>query len=209
MSIDLGEVTVLLGQRDSGKSVLLEHLMSQMGRYVTIDHLYNHAPPNSTDVTDFAGFVRAWQSGQTRINIRDPSIKDTERFDDWMRLLGQIENYYLIIDEVHKWTNANYCPPVFSDIVQTHTSHGNVGLITSCRQAKSLPTEIWAEANNYAIFHYGSYEDSKIRDLEIGSEHKQKIHEIDPHSHKFLFHRNRTGYEPRIMGPVPLPNHLY
>jgi hypothetical protein len=177
-----------------------------MDRYICVDHLWNHNPPQSTDVYSLPQAVEAWRRGYTRLNIRETAVKSEDTLTEYLRFAGQIEDYYLVIDEVHKWVSANYIPSVFDDFVQTHTSHGNVGLIVASRQATPIPRSVWNECNNYFIFHYGGGRDAKIEKLEMAEEHKQKIHRLD--KHEYLFATDRTGHTPEVCPPVPLPSHL-
>jgi ABC-type dipeptide/oligopeptide/nickel transport system ATPase subunit len=202
--IELGHIVSILGQRNSGKSNLLDFLMSNMEQFVNIDIIGEHMVDGAISVESVEQFVTALNEGYSKIHIHDPNAYDEEKLEEYLGIFGQLENYFLIIDEIQNWTNENYCPSVLEQIVQVHSSHKNCGVIIATRQATPIPRSIWNESNHYIIYHYGKSRDAKIKGLPIADEDKNKIHTIDPNSYRFLYISDETGIEPQILERVPL-----
>ncbi len=204
INIDLGEITTVLGQRNSGKSVLLRYLMYQMQSFVNIDPLQEHYLDSAISVQTPQEFKNAIENGRVKIHIHDLECLKEDGLNKYLGLFGQLRNTFLIMDEIQKHTNANYCPESLSEIIQIHTSHNNCGLVVATRQAKFLPTELWIETNNYMIYYYGKSRDAKIKQLPVADEYKDKIHTLDPTQHEFLYITDETNKQPVVMDAVPL-----
>lgn len=205
MRIDLTEISVVLGQKNSGKSVLMEHLLTQMDRYLVIDPNHEHGPPGSRVVSSPAEVLRAWVEGDTRLVVRDAPLT-TEKAEQYMRAFGQLQNAYLVIDEAHNYMNAHSVPEVLKQIAKWHVTHNNCGLLLGAHQAKEINDALWNHVDNYMIFAYGDHEDSKLKGLSMPNKHL--VHELDPESYQFVFYRDVSGATASARGPVPIPRHL-
>lgn len=205
MRIDLTEITVVLGQKNSGKSVLLEHLLTQTERFLMIDPNHEHGPPGSVVVRSPADVLREWMNGNTRQVVRDAPLT-TEKAVQYMRAFGQLRGAYLFIDEAHNYMSAHSVPQELKDIAKWHLTHNNCGLVLGAHQAKEINDALWSHVDNYVIFSYGDHEDAKLAGASIPGKHQ--VHGIDPESYKFLWYKDVSGAESHIRGPVPVPGHL-
>jgi len=205
MNIDLTEITVVLGQKNSGKSVLTEHLLTQMDRYIVIDPNHEHGPPGSIAISTPAEGLREWVNGNTRQVVRDGPLTE-EKAEQYMRVFGQLQNAYLVIDEAHNYMSAHHVPGVLKHLAKWHLTHNNCGLVLGAHQAKEINDALWSHVDNYLIFSYGDHEDSKLRGASIPNKHR--VHELDPDAYEFLWYKDVTGAESKVRGPVPIPAHL-
>lgn len=203
---NLGEVSIALGQKNSGKSVLLEYLATKMDRYLIIDPYNDHNPPNSVTVRSGREILLAWAKGHTELVLRGNPIIEEEQFIEAIKAFGQLKNVHLIIDEVDTWTNANYCPEELKYWAQFQVSHKNSSLFVASRQATPIPSDIWTQVDNYFIYFYGAYEDAKIKQLPLSDEYKQQIRQLE--GHQFVYWRDIMGSKPQIADPIPLPKHM-
>jgi len=205
MDIDLTEITVILGQKDSGKSVLIEYLLTQTERFVCLDPNHEHGPPGSVVVTSPAEVLREWLAGNTRQVVRDAPLNE-EKAEQYMRAFGQLRDAYLVIDEAHNYMSHRSVPQVLKDIAKWHLTHNNCGLLLGAHQAKEINDSLWSHVDNYLIFSYGDHEDAKLAGASIPG--KSQVHGIDPDSYQFLTYENVSGASSSISGPVPVPTHL-
>lgn len=205
MDIDLSEITVLLGQKNSGKSVLFEHLLCRTERYVCLDPNGEHGPPSAVFATSPRDVLRYWVDGETQIVVRDQPLTE-EKLLDYCRVFGQLQRAYLFIDEAHNWMSANYIPDVLKDLIKWHVTHYNCGLVVAAHKAKEIHDQMWTQTDNYFIFSYGDHEDSKLAGVSIPDKHV--VHELDPTSYQFLFYKDVAGADSQVRGPVPIPSHL-
>jgi hypothetical protein len=205
MNIDLSEVTAVLGQKNSGKSVLIEHLLTGMRRFVCIDPQADHGPPGATFVTSPAELMQEWARGNRRIVVRKTPITD-EDLTEFLRAFGQITDAYLVIDEAHNFMSEHSLPRVLKLIVKWHISHSNNGLVIGAHQAKEIHDKVWQQVDNYLIFAYGGHEDSKFSSVDIPN--KRAVQDLDPQNYRFLYYHDVAGADSEIRGPVPVPRHL-
>lgn len=210
MNIDLSEVTIFMGKKNSGKSVAIEYFLTQCDRFVAIDPNHEHGPPGATVATTPSAVLSEWLRGNTRIIIRDEQgALEEDRAMKYARIVAQLPECYLIIDEAHKYMTHSYCPGVLAQIAKWVVTHQNCGLVFGVHTGSDVPTELWSQVDNYVIFPYGGHEDSKMADLDIPREDKQKVvDELDEDSYQFLTYSNSAGVEAETRGPVPLPEHL-
>lgn len=202
----LGDVSIVLGQKDSGKSVLLEHLLMGMESYVIIDPLDDHYPPGSLDIYSPAELREALKRGQSKCVIKEP-FDDEERLTEYLQVAAHYERLHLIIDEANLFMNAHACPDILEKWAQFQVSHSDCAMILAARQAKHIHDAVYSQADNYYVFYYGSHEDSKFQSLPISREHKDQIQELDPFH--FLYKRNSARFnKPYVNDPVPLPDHM-
>jgi len=202
MDIEKDHIVSVLGQRNSGKSVLLDFLMFQMTSFINLDLLGEHKIKGAVVVHTPKQLVSALNQGYNKIHVHDPNLIDEGTLNEYLGIHGQLKNTFLVIDEIQKWTNANYCPSKLSDFVQVHSSHMNCGVIVATRQATPIPREIWSETNHYCIFHYGRSRDAKIEKLPVDDNTKKIIHNLDPESYRFLHLSDETSSDPEVMERV-------
>ncbi|WP_158055973.1 hypothetical protein [Halorussus halophilus] len=207
MNIDIGEVTAVIGQKNSGKSVLTEYLLTQMDRFIALDPNYEHGPPGASAVKSPEGVWRHWMEGDQRLVARDSRGALTEeRMDEWVRAVCQLQEAYLLLDEMHNYTKATYCPTVLKKLVKYVVSHQNIGFVFGVHLASDIPSDIWSQIDNFIIFSYGDKWDSKMQDASIPD--KRVVQELDPSSYQFLTYKDQLGGESKVRGPVPIPDHL-
>lgn len=207
LNIDYGEITAVIGQKNSGKSVLMESLFCNMDRYVLVDPNYEHGPPGAVAVEGYRDVWRNWMEGNTRQVVRDRRGAITEeRLPEYVRAVGQLQECYLGIDELHNYTNASYCPDALKKLVKYVVSHQNVGFVFGVHMAKDIPSEMWSQIDNFVIFSYGDKWDAKMQEASIPEKHK--VRELDPDSYQFLTYKNQLGGKSEVRGPVPIPDHL-
>ncbi|ELZ22406.1 hypothetical protein C475_17878 [Halosimplex carlsbadense 2-9-1] len=205
MDIDLSEITAILGQKNSGKSVLFEHLLAQTERFICLDPNAEHGPPGAVYPDSPRDVLRHWVNGRTRQVIREvPFTEDV--LEQYCRAFGQLQECYLYIDEAHNWMGANYIPEILQHLVKWHVTHSNCGLVLAAHKAKEIHDQIWTQTDNYIIFAYGEHEDSKFRRVSIPG--KERVTQMDPNSYQFLYYKDVAGAESHIRGPVPIPSHL-
>jgi len=204
MNIDLTEITVILGQKNSGKSVLTEHLLTQMDRYLGLDPNHEHGPPDSIAVSTPAESLREWVNGNTRQVVRDGPLTE-EKAEQYMRVFGQLQDAYLVIDEAHNYMGPHRCPEILEDMARWYVSHSNGGLVLGAHKAKDIHDAIWQQVDNYFIFSYGDHEDAKLSSVSIPDKHR--VHSLDPASYQFLSYKDVAGADSEIRGPVPVPSH--
>jgi anti-anti-sigma regulatory factor len=205
MQIDLTEITGIYGKKNSGKSVLFEHLLTQTERYLCLDPNHEHGPPGSVAVSSPAEVLTEWLRGNTRQVVRDAPLTE-DKLVNYCRAFGQLKGAYLYIDEVHNYMDAHNCPDVLEDLSKWHATHNNCGIVLASQQAKSINDAIFQHMDTHFIFHYGSHEDSKLR--ELGPETVQKVRNLDFNSYQFVYFHDVTGGEPAVAGPVDIPDHL-
>jgi len=205
VKIDLTEVTGIYGKKNSGKSILVEHLLTQTPRFVAIDPNHEHGPPGSTAVTSPVELLREWAAGNTRLVVRDPPLKD-EKFVQYLRAFGQLKDAYLYVDEAHNFMSPHNAPQEIVDIAKWHVTHNNCGLVLGVQQAKSIYDAVYQHIDTHISFHYGRHEDAKLS--ELGPHVVEAIRGLDYGSYQFVYFRDVTGGEPEIRGPVPVPDHL-
>jgi len=205
MDIDLSEITVLLGQKNSGKSVLFEHLLDQTERFICIDPNGEHGPPGAVFPSSPAECLRLWMDGETRQVIRAVPF-DENTLDQYCRVFGQLERCYLYIDEAHNWMSANYIPEVLQHLIKWHVTHSNCGIVCAAHKAKEIHDQMFTQTDNYLIFSYGEHEDAKFARVSIPDKHI--VTELDPESYQFLYYKDVAGAESEVRGPVPIPSHL-
>lgn len=205
MQIDLTEITGIYGKKNSGKSVLFEHLLTQTERYVCLDPNHEHGPPGSVAVTSPADVLRQWVQGNTRQVVRDAPLTK-EKAAQYARAFGQLKDAFLYVDEIHNYMSEHSCPQVFEDLAAWHVTHNNCGMVIASQQAKSVHDALFQHIDTHFIFHYGSHEDAKLRTL--GPETVRKVQNLDFSSYQFVYYHDVTGGEPQVAGPVPVPDHL-
>ncbi len=205
MNIDLTEISVVLGQKNSGKSVLIEHLLCRTERFLCLDPNHEHGPPGSVVVTSPADVLREWMDGNFRQVVRDAPLT-TEKMREYLKAFGQLQGAYLYIDEAHNYMGYSHVPDELKDIAKWHLTHNNCGLVLGVHQAKEVHDSLWSHVDNYVIFSYGDHEDSKLAGASIPGKHR--VHEIDPNSYQFLYYKDVSGASSEIRGPVPVPEHL-
>lgn len=205
MDIDLSEISVILGQKNSGKSVLFEHLLCQTERFICIDPNGEHGPPGAVYPESPADVLRLWMDGHTRQVIREvPFTEDV--LEEYLRAFGQLRECYLFVDEAHNWMGPHHIPEVLQHLVKWHISHSNCGLVVAAHKAKEIHDQIWTQTDNYLLFAYGEHEDSKFRSVSIPDKHK--VTQMDPTEYRFLFYKDVAGASSQVRGPVPIPSHL-
>lgn len=205
MDIDLSEITCILGQKNSGKSVLSEHLLCQMDRFICIDPNAEHGPPGAVYPNDPIDVLRLWSEGHTRQVVREVAFTE-DVLEGYLRAFGQLSEAYLYIDEAHNWMSANYIPEVLKNLVKWHISHSNCGLVVAAHKAKEIHDQIWTQTDNYVIFAYGEHEDSKFSGVSIPD--KREVFDLDPSEYRFLYYKDVAGAVSTVRGPVPVPGHL-
>jgi len=205
MDIDLSEITVILGQKPSGKSVLFEHLLAQTDRFMCIDPKAEHGPPGAVYPESPRDAIMKWSEGKTKQVIREVRF-DEETLNQYLRAFGQFQEAYLYIDESHNWMSANYIPESLKHLVKWHISHSNCGLVCAAHKAKEINDQVFTQTDNYFIFAYGDHEDSKFSRASIPDKHR--VTSLDPNSYQFLYYKDVAGAQSEIRGPVPIPEHL-
>jgi GTP-binding protein EngB required for normal cell division len=205
VKIDLTEISVVLGQKNSGKSVLIEHLLTRMRRYVVLDPNHEHGPPKAAIAHSPAELLSLWMTGETRIVVRDAPLSE-EKAEEYMRAFGQLQRAYLVIDEAHNYMSYSYIPDTLKHLVKWHVTHNNCGIVLGAHKAKEIHDQIWTQTDNYMIFSYGEHEDSKLAEASIPS--KRQVHDLDPDAYQFLWYKDVSGAESEVRGPVPVPEHL-
>jgi hypothetical protein len=205
MKIDLSEITAVYGKKNSGKSVLIEHLLVQMPRFVAIDPNHEHGPPGSVAVTSPVELLKRWVQGETRIVVRDAPMSDG-KFREYLRAFGQLKNAFLVVDEAHNFMSEHDAPPELVDVAKWHCTHNNCGLVVGSQQAKSVNDAVFQHVDTHISFFYGSHEDAKLRKL--GSPFTRRVRQLSPEEYCFVNLYDVTGGEPEIRGPVPIPEHL-
>lgn len=203
--IDLSEISVLLGQKNSGKSVLFEYLLTQCDRYICLDPNGEHGPPGAVYPESPVDCLRLWMDGETKQVIRDMPLTE-DKLVQYLRAFGQLQRCYLFIDEVHNWMNFNYIPEDLRQLIKWHVTHNNCGIVAAAHKAKDIEGTMWSQVDNYFIFSYGEDRDSKIREVSIPDKHL--IFALDPESYQFLFFKDVAGSSAEVRGPVPIPGHL-
>jgi len=210
VNIDYGEVTAIIGQKNSGKSVLTEYLLTQMDRFVCIDPNSEHGPPGAVAVESYDDVWRSWMDGDTRQVVRDRRGAITEeRMEEYVRAVGQLQRGYLFLDEMHNYTSASYCPDPIKKLASYTVSHQNIGFVFAVHMAKDIPNKVWSQIDNYIIFSYGDSWDRKMREASIPG--KEKVKEggaVKADSYQFLTYENKLGGTSEVRGPVPVPDHL-
>lgn len=231
LDIDHGEVTAVIGQKHSGKSVLMERLFCEMDRFVLLDPNHEHGPPDSAAVERYQDVWTHWMDGQTQQVVRDRrGALINDRMEEWVRAAAQLQDCYLGIDEAHKFMNANSCPDVLRTLVKHVVSHQNVGFIFGVHMAKDIPSDVWSQIDNFVIFSYGDKWDAKMQDTSIpykkvvkdgygasaaGMADETTIPEpelrdgLDPKSYRFLTYKDGLDGTSTVEGPVPIPAHLH
>ncbi len=205
MDIDLTEISVLLGQKNSGKSVLFEHLLTQTERYVCLDPNGEHGPPGAVFAESPTEVLFNWMEGETQIIVRDMPLTE-DKLVQYLRAFGQLQRAYLYIDEVHNWMSSHYIPDVLKDLIKWHVTHNNCGIVVAAHKAKEIHDQIWTQTDNFFIFSYGEHEDAKMSEVSIPD--KGRVHDLDPESYQFLYYKDVAGASSQIRGPVPIPRHL-
>jgi len=206
--IDLSEITLVVGQKNSGKSVLLSHIMGQMSQYICLDPLFDHNLPDATPVTSVEDAKQEWKKGNRKLITRVPRLRE-EKAMEFVEFVSHLENTFLIIDESNMYMSSHSIPQELSDFAQFYVSHKNNGLILACRQLKDINTDVITQVDNTIMFSYSSWKDSKFKDIDIPPESKDKIvNDVDPESHRYLFVKHRAGFDPEIREPVPLPDYM-
>jgi len=205
MNIDLAEISVVLGKKNSGKSVLMEHLLTQTERFMCLDPNHEHGPPGSVVVTSPGAVLTEWMKGNTRQVVRDAPLTE-EKAEQYMRAFGQLKEAYLYIDEAHNYMSYSHVPQVLKDLAKWHLTHNNCGLVLGAHQAKEINDALWNHVDNYMIFSYGDHEDAKLAGASIPNKHQ--VHSIDPQSYQFLWYKDVSGATSKVRGPVPIPAHL-
>lgn len=231
MNIDIGEVTAIIGQKNSGKSVLSELLLTEMGRFLCIDPNSEHGPPGASAVERPRDVLTNWMQGDTRQVVRDRRGALTEeRMADWVKTAAQLQDMYLYLDEGHNYMGANSCPDVIRKLAKHVVSHQNVGFIFGVHMAGDIPSDLWSQVDNFIFFSYGDSWDNKMKKVSIPCKkvikdgypakkaeslsEKHGIPEdilrngLDPESYQFLTYKDQLGYSPSVRGPVPIPDHL-
>lgn len=205
MDIDLSEITVLLGQKNSGKSVLFEHLLTQTQRYICIDPNAEHGPPGAVYPSNPGEVLDYWRQGETRQVVREvPFTEDV--LDQYLRAFGQLQRCYLYLDEVHNWMSAHHIPETLQHLIKWHVTHNNCGIVAAAHKAKEIHDQMWTQTDNYLIFSYGDHEDSKFSKVSIPD--KRRVTQMDPNSYQFLYYKDVAGAQSEVRGPVPIPDHL-
>lgn len=205
MDIDLSEISVILGQKNSGKSVLFEHLLTQTDRYICIDPNGEHGPPEAEYPDNPGEVLDLWAQGERQQVVREMPFTE-EKLSEYLRAFGQLREAYLYIDEVHNWMGPHNIPEVLQHLVKWHITHSNCGLVVAAHKAKEIHDQVFTQTDNYFIFAYGDHEDSKFRKVAIPDKHR--VTEMDPESYKFLTYKDVAGAESEVRGPVPIPSHL-
>jgi len=205
MDIDLAEISVILGQKNSGKSVLFEYLLTQTERFVCLDPNGEHGPPGAVFAESPEEVLYYWMDGETRIVVRDMPLTE-EKFTQYLQAFGQLQDAYLYIDEAHNWMSHSYIPDVLKDLIKWHVTHNNCGIVAAAHKAKEIHDQMWTQTDNYFIFSYGEHEDAKLADVSIPDKHR--VHTLDPKSYQFLYYKDVAGADSAVRGPVPVPAHL-
>ncbi|WP_121822840.1 hypothetical protein [Halostella salina] len=205
MDVDLTEITVILGQKNSGKSVLFEHLLTRTERYVCLDPNGEHGPPGAVYAESPAEVLHYWMDGETQIIVRDMPLTE-DKFTQYLRAFGQLQRAYLYIDEAHNWMSSHYIPDTLKDLIKWHVTHNNCALVCAAHKAKEIHDQMWTQTDNYFIFSYGEHEDAKLADVSIPN--KRRVHTLDPTSYRFLYYKDVAGADSEVRGPVPIPEHL-
>lgn len=210
MNIDYGEVTAIIGQKNSGKSVLTEYLLTQMDRFVCIDPNSEHGPPGAVAAESPEDVWRNWMDGDTRQVVRDRRGAMTgSRMEEYVRAVGQLQEAYLFLDEMHNYTSANSCPDPIKKLASYTVSHQNIGFVFAVHMAKDIPNKVWSQIDNYIIFSYGDSWDHKMQEASIPGKHKvREGGEVTPESYEFLTYKRGLGNDSEVRGPVPVPDHL-
>jgi hypothetical protein len=205
MDVDLSEISVILGQKNSGKSVLFEHLLTQTDRYICLDPNAEHGPPGAVYPETPAESLQLWMDGHTQQIIREMPFTEDE-LNKWCRVFGQLQRCYLYIDEAHNWMSANYIPEVLQHLIKWHVTHSNCGIVVAAHKAKEIHDQMFTQTDNYFIFSYGEHEDAKFNRVSIPDKHR--VTTLDPDSYQFLYYKDVAGADSEIRGPVPIPVHL-
>ena len=231
MNINHGEVTAVIGQKNSGKSVLSEGLLTEMGRFVCIDPNSEHGPPGAVAVESYDDVWRRWMNGETRQVVRDRrGALNEERMPEYVRAVGQLQDAYLFLDEAHNYMNSGKCPDCIRKLAKYAVSHQNIWFVFGVHLASDIPSELWSQIDNFVIFAYGDKWDNKMQKASIPCKkvvqdgyRRSKAEELsekhgipesvlrtglDPNSYQFLAYKDELGNSPAVRGPVPIPDHL-
>lgn len=205
--INHGEVTAVIGQKNSGKSVLMEHLFCEMNRFVLADPNSEHGPPSAVAVRSWRDVWQRWMDGQTQQVIRDHrgALRE-DRLTEYLRAVGQLQDLYLGIDECHNYMDHRSGPGELKDFAKYAVSHQNIGLVFGVHMASDIPSWLWNQIDNFIIFAYGNKWDSKIAGSDLPD--KGKIKRLDPSSFQFYCYEEGVGNSATVRGPVPIPDHL-
>jgi len=207
LSINHGEVTAVIGQKDSGKSVLIEHLFCNMDRYLLCDPNSEHGPPDATPVRSYRDVWSNWMDGHTRQVVRDHrgALRE-DRLVEYLRAAGQLQDLYTGIDECHNYMDQHGGPDELKTFIKYVVSHQNIGFVFGVHMASDIPSWLWNQIDNFIIFSYGNKWDSKISNADLPE--KGKIKDLHPSSFQFYIYKEGVGNSAEIRGPVPIPDHL-
>lgn len=202
MRIKFGEVTAVIGQKESGKSVLMESLLTETSRYIAADPNSEHGPPNAVAVRSFRDVWQHWMDGNTQQVIRDRrgALRE-DRLVEYLRAVGQLQELFLFIDELHNYTDQYGGPDELKTLAKYGVSHQNIGLVFGVHMASDIPSWLWNQIDNFIIFSYGSKWDSKIDNADLPQ--KAKIKSLDPESYQFYCYEQGVGNTAEVVPDEP------
>ena len=204
--IDLGSLTVVCGQKDSGKSMFIESALTDMTRFVCIDPKREHLPPNSTVVRSVRELYAALSDGKERVVVRVKNF-DTDKFKDVIRVCRNLQDCFVVIDEVHRFMNENTIPEPFRWFVQEDLSHNNIGLVLGTQFLTKINGAAFQQTDDFILYAYGSLDDKKLRDV-LNKDTRQMLESLNARRFEYLHIPVTAREKPEIRSRVPIPKHV-
>lgn len=124
----------VLGKKGSGKTEFVKSSLEHIKRYIVIDPLYEYPGVIFEDWAELAIFLNEVQDVDFKIIYRPIDKEDNENF---FRIVNEVNNYTLIVEEVDFWCDSHWIHPE---------------LDTICRYGRHFKRSlIWISRNPYEI----------------------------------------------------------
>jgi len=178
-----------------------------MERFVCVDVMGEHLPPNSIVVDTPQKLILALQEGNERLVIRDRHITDKERFKEYVAVFRELQDCFVVIDESHLFMSESTIPEPLRKFCQMDLSHNNVGLVLGTQFITKVHTSAFQQADDFVIYSYGTFEDSKLTDV-LNAETRRMLESLDAHKFEYLYIPTSSREQPKVCSRVSIPKHL-
>lgn len=210
VTISSNDRIAVVGKTGSGKSYLARHLVWEpLDRVIFHDwkaqeHEDLNAPVLSTlDQVHEALFAESEEERLYKfVYVPEAGEHGLDAWDELCRLVYEKGDFHLIGDEIKGiYQQGNSVRPVSDhhEKILTRGRSRGVGITNLSQRPKKIPMECMSESEHVFAFRLNLADDRKRLGEIFGSEHEDRLRELD--SHRFLYYRIGMD-EPREAGPI-------
>ena len=148
----MNEVIIITGQRGKGKTTYLKSIIEKYDRVIIFDLLGEFCQYETAyNLKEyFQKLTRLRKESFFYLNYFNPKNSE-EDFDIVCKSINRLQDIVFIIDELDYFTNANYTPKDFAEIIK-RGRHQNLNVIASTRRPHEIPRLVTSQLSQFITF---------------------------------------------------------